>query len=175
MSVRLPRRGFEARGSCHEIHQKTALVAGCRASPTPCKLHIWTLDAGYRHHSQEQATNAKAGPQRRGKHAVNQFSVMPCCMKERRLGPFTRHYLSYTAPPTLHTPSALSLTYNQREKGQGTRLGLNLISTSSTRPSSPPWTWEHESSLASAQMGYVPIHQLFLLLFLQAAGEAGTG
>lgn len=59
----LPRWGFEAGGSCHETPKKTALAAGCRASPTPHKLHIWTLDAEYRHHGQEQARKAKAGSQ----------------------------------------------------------------------------------------------------------------
>lgn len=178
VSVRPPRRGFEAGSLCHEIHQKTALTAGCLASPTPHKLHIWTLDSGYRHHSQKQAGDVRVGPRRwGGGMGVRRYKlvlVMPYCMKERRFGPFTLHYLSPTAPLALHTPSALCLTYNQRGKGQGTRLGLNLISTSSTRPSSPPRTWEHERRLASVQMGNVPIHQL-LLLFLQAAGETGTG
>lgn len=178
VSVRPPRWGFEAGNSCHEIHQKTALTAGCRASPDPHKLHIWTLDAGYRHHSQKQDRKVREGAHRWGGgmegRRYKSVLVMPYCIKERRSGPVTLHYLSPTAPPALHTLSALCLTYNQRGKGQGTRLGLNLISTSSTRPSSPPQIWEYERRLASVQMGNVPIHQL-LLLFLQAAGETGTG
>lgn len=126
--------------------------------------------------SQPRASQERQSrPTEMGGACYKSVLVMPYCMKERRLGPFTLHYLSSTVPPTLHTPSALCLTYKQRGKRQGTRLGLNLISASLTQPSSPPWTWEHERRLASAQMGNVPIHQPLLLLFLQAAGEAGTG
>lgn len=59
VSVRLPRRGFEAGGSCHEIPQKTALTAGCRASPTSHELHIWTLDVGYRHPTKSEPGTPK--------------------------------------------------------------------------------------------------------------------